>query len=78
VGQPGFSNVLGTKPDRPDGPDILIEGLFCGACGKIFNDARNADEASTRNARRQAIQRLRLQVPALTDEDIRLLFKADD
>lgn len=36
---PGWVNgPIAKRPDMPDGPDMQIAGLFCGACGRVYLD----------------------------------------
>jgi hypothetical protein len=75
VGQPGFTDLLGTRPSSSNA-DVVVPGLFCGACGKIFHDQKIVDTEATRQSRKQAVVRFLAANPSLTRADVRNLFGA--
>lgn len=76
AGQPGFSDELARRPNIPDGPDVIVDGLFCGACGKVFHDNKIVQTEAERTARRAAVQKFLNDNPTWTRAQLRRFFGA--
>jgi len=78
AGQPGHNDVLGRRDELPDGPMVFIDGLFCGACGRVVLDSRIVETEAERVARVAAINKFLLANPTFTRAELRRLLASRD